>query len=252
MRIMSDEKGLLSKTCGQGSCVCGMAILAVGLVLAAIIFGSFFYNARNSERRLAVIGSATQKHTSDIIKWRMSISRTSDMTGAQAAYAQLEKDLNNLKGYLKSNGIKDEEITVQPISTYPTYDNQGKQSGYNYTQNLFIISRNIPNVEKMALNPKSLSEKNVVIQNSNLSYFFTDLPKIKRELLALATKDANARAAEIAKNAGVKLGKLVSARTGVFSITEPYSNEENSYGSYNTGTRDKDITITMNVSFTVN
>ncbi len=224
-------------------------ILAAGIIMASLIFGLFFYATRTTQGTLRVIGSATQSYTSDVIKWRMSIGKVVSQDNAKAGYVQLDKDLDTLKEFLKAGGVKDSEISTQPITSYPTYNNQGQQTGYNLQQNIFIISKDVEKIEKMALSPKALYEKGIVLQNANISYFFSNLPSIKKDLLAKATQDALGRAGEIAKNAHVTLGKMESARTGVFTITEPYSSEENTYGGYNTATRTKDVTITMYVNF---
>jgi hypothetical protein len=45
------------------------------------------------------------------------------------------------------------------------------------------------------------------------------------------------------------LGKLREARAGVFQITEPYSTEVSDYGIYNTGTKQKSISVTLTAYF---
>jgi hypothetical protein len=85
----------------------------------------------------------------------------------------------------------------------------------------------------------------------SLEYYLSKLSKIKRELLAEATKEARRRAEEIAENSGVEISEIDSARSGVFQITEPYSTEVSDYGIYSTATRLKDMTVTVHVSFTL-
>lgn len=63
--------------------------------------------------------------------------------------------------------------------------------------------------------------------------------------------DTRRRAEEIAKNSGMSIEKMVSARAGVFQITEPYSTEVTDYGVYSTSTREKDVTVTVTASFVV-
>ena len=56
-------------------------------------------------------------------------------------------------------------------------------------------------------------------------------------------------AEEIAKSTGDRIVHIVSARAGVFQITEPYSTEVADYGIYNTMTKKKDITVTVSTVF---
>ena len=227
----------------------GMEAITAGIIIASIIFGFFFYSSRQGKGVLNVIGNAKQTYNADVIKWQMAISRRADLKNPKAGYLLLESDLATLNTLLRENGIKPEEVTVKPINTMEERDRDGNLVGYTLEISMYVISKELDKIEKLALNPKTLFEKGIVIKNSQINYFFADLTEIKKDLLAKATKDAIGRGAEIAKNAGVKLDKMMSARTGVFSITEPYSNENNDYGSYNTSTRKKDISITMYVTF---
>ncbi|HEY0672393.1 MAG TPA: SIMPL domain-containing protein, partial [Longimicrobiales bacterium] len=82
-----------------------------------------------------------------------------------------------------------------------------------------------------------------------LEYYYSDIARIKHNLLGAATRDARARADEIAKSAGSEVGQIIAARSGVFQITEPYSTEVSGMGMYNTGTRRKEITVTVRADF---
>lgn len=87
-----------------------------------------------------------------------------------------------------------------------------------------------------------------VLQGSQLEYTYSGLAELKRSLLAEATRDAEARAREIA---GEDLGELLNATAGVFQIREPNSNEVQGYGMYSTATRQKEITVTVRASYQI-
>ena len=75
------------------------------------------------------------------------------------------------------------------------------------------------------------------------------MPDLKKELIGAATKDALARAKEVTSSAKTRLGKLKTARSGVFQITEPYSTDVSDYGFYNTSTKAKSISVTVTAEF---
>ncbi len=133
--------------------------------------------------------------------------------------------------------------------TNQNYNSQGAVTGYNITQNFYLISKEMKKVEDLALNPGIFTDRGLMVQYSNLEYYNSQLDQVKRNLLAKATLDAKRRAAEIAKGTGDKIGKIQSARVGVFQITEPYSTEVSDYGVHNTSTKDKEITVTVHVVF---
>lgn len=69
-------------------------------------------------------------------------------------------------------------------------------------------------------------------------------------MIAEATKDANVRAQQIAENAGGSLGNLKSADMGVFQIVGQNSSEDYSWGgSFNTSSKNKTASITVNLQY---
>lgn len=228
-----------------------VVVLSFSLIAAALVFGIFFYNARSGEDTINVVGMATKRFDSDIVKWRITIGRNTGLNDVNHGYSLIQNDLQFLKKLLAEKELQEKELTIQPINTIPNYSREGQVSGYNLQQGVFVITSNTVAVEDIALNPTALIGQGIVLQNSNLEYFYSKLSDIKMELLAEATKDAQKRAEEIAKNSNVHLGNVTSLRVGVFQITEPFSTEVSDYGMYSTLTKQKDITVTVRASFKI-
>lgn len=223
-------------------------VLAFGLVGAALVFGSFFYHARDTGDTVQTVGAATEQFTADVAKWRLSLVRQTGLDGQQSGYRALAEDVQRLRTQLRGLGLPDTSITVQPPSANPTYGYNGTPTGYNVQQALYLVSVNVAEIEALALDPASLATGGASLQSSSLEYFYSDLDTLKRSLLARATEDARARATEIA---GAEVEHMTSARAGVFQITEPYSTEVSSYGMHNTSTRRQEITVTVHATFEV-
>jgi hypothetical protein len=226
-------------------------MLGASLILAALVFGAFFYSSRASDDTVAVVGSATKRFTSDIVKWRITLSRDTGLTDVARGYPLIQEDIAFLQRLLVEKGIVESDVTVQPINMMSRYRGDQGVVGYQLMQSLFVITSRMDVIEDLALNPSVLTEKGAVLQNSSLEYFYSKLADIKTELLAEAAKDARRRAEEIARNSNVSLGKVVSLRAGVFQITEPFSTEVSDYGMYNTQTKEKDITVTVRAAFRI-
>ena len=225
-------------------------VIAAGLAVAALVFGMFFYSARVTNDTIGVVGAATKRFESDIVKWRITLSRNTGLNNVSEGYTKIQDDLQFLRTQLVEKGFPEQELSIQPINTRSNWE-EGKVSGYTVNQSIYLITANIAAVEELALKPAALVERGLVLENSDLEYFYSKLAEIKMELLAKATTDARRRAEEIANNAGVSLGNITNARTGVFQITEPFSTEVSDYGMYNTRTKQKDITVTVRASFKV-
>lgn len=225
-------------------------ILGVSLIVSSAVFGVFFYRSRLPQKTVRVVGAATQRFESDVVKWRVTLNRNTGLGDVKSGYDLINHDCQTFVSLMTANGIAEKDISVQPINTNQMM-NQNGPTGYNIQQSIYLVSRDIPTVERLALNPGALSDRGIILQSSSLEYYFSKLPDIKKEMLAAATRDAQSRAVEIAKSTGDKIDKIESARVGVFQITEPYSTEVADYGVYNTSTRIKDITVTVNVVFTL-
>jgi hypothetical protein len=84
-----------------------------------------------------------------------------------------------------------------------------------------------------------------------MEFFSTEIEEIKKQLLGKATKNAFERAEEITSTTDLTVDQLISARAGVFQITEPYSTEVAGYGIHNTSSARKNIKVTVSAEFTL-
>ena len=232
----------------QGGVVAA-AVLALGMVLAALVFGVFFARGRAPRDTIQVTGAATRPFQADILKWRLVLARPVSTGELASGYAALAGDLASVRSRLEGSGIAFEDIGVQPVNAYPNFDQFGNRVGYNLNQSLYVISMDVDRLEGLALNPGELIEGGVVLESSQLEYFYSKLDSLKHDLLASATADARKRAEEIAGGTGRGIESIVSARAGVFQITEPFSTEVSDFGVHNTATKKKEITVTVHATF---
>lgn len=225
-----------------------VVIIGLALVLSAFILGRFFYESRSRDS-ITVVGNATKRFDTDIVKWQMTVVRSVQGSNVSDAYPLVSHDTGKIVEELVAKGIDRKNISVQPVVSMPMYDREGAVSGYRVQQSLTIITDKVDTIDAMALNPEAVTSKGVIVENSQLEYFYSKVDELKRSLLGDAAKDARMRADEIAGGSGVEVGAIRSARAGVFQITEPYSTEVSGFGVYNTTSRVKDIKVTVHVEF---
>ncbi len=231
----------------KDSTLMGAVVLALGMVLAALVFGAFFYNARDTGDTVQTVGAATERFTTDIAKWHLTLSRRTDLSGRQDGFASISADVRSLQTQLRGLGVADTSIIAQPPTSHESYAN-GNVTGYVIQQSMSVISDDVDTIEGLALDPGSLQTGGASLQHSRVEYFYSGLDAMKRNLLASATEDARARAREIL---GADVNHMTTARAGVFQITEPYSTEVASYGMHTTHTRTQEITVTVHATFAV-
>jgi len=226
-------------------------ILSLTIVISVTIFGLFLTQSRLPQTSLRVVGYASKLFDSDLVKWNLNIQMNTQVANLHSSTIRLNRDMLDFKAYLVAQGIPDTSITILPATTHPVYEYGGRITGYTVNRNLMIISTDLDRIGTIALEQDFLSQRGLILANSNLSYLYTKLPELKQELLAEATRDAVSRAHEITGAAGTRPGKLMEARAGIFQITEPYSPEVSDYGIFNTTTRQKSISVTLHASFSL-
>jgi len=226
-------------------------ILGISIILAAFVFGFFFYQTRSSRDFVQVLGAATQGFESDIVKWNMTMEESTDLHNIREGYRSIQQKRDKLINILTGKGISKDDININPISINNRWNREGEVSGYNLNQSLFIISTEVTTIEALALNPDELLDQDIFFQMSSLEYFYSEIDNMKKDLLELATRNARERADKILKESNHKAGKMIWSQAGVFQIIEPYSTEVESYGMYNTASRKKEIKVTVHANFLI-
>jgi hypothetical protein len=229
-------------------------VLALGLFSAALVVSltlrDIIWSLHNE---LSVTGSTKKSVISDEVKWTAEISRTVvSKSGVDQAYKDVQKDFAAVRTVLLGAGIPEEEISTFPIYVSEMYDDQSKGAApptYRVAQTIVVRSKNVEKVELLAKNNAPLLTQGVFINTNALEYFYSKLPNLRVELLGAAIQDARARAEEIAKASGAKVGALKSASSGVVQVLAPNSIDVSDYGTYDTSSKEKEVSVTVRASF---
>jgi len=99
------------------------------------------------------------------------------------------------------------------------------------------------------LDTTSLVEQGVIFTVAPLQFIYTKAGETKIEMLAEATKDARARAEQIATQGGRSIARLQSADQGIFQITPHHSVATSWQGENDTTSRQKTITAVVTATF---
>jgi hypothetical protein len=114
-----------------------------------------------------------------------------------------------------------------------------------------VTSADVEAVAEAAGRVTDLIEQGVKVISERPDFTFTKLADLKIRMIGDASKDARARADEIAGNAGCRVSDVRNARMGVFQITRPDSTDVTGSGIYDTSTIDKDVrsvvTLTLGI-----
>jgi uncharacterized protein len=230
----------------------GLTALAIALVASSYISAGAIRNLRRPNDALSVTGSAKRPIRADYVIWRMSIS--SQQPTPQTAYQELKTRTERVQKYLKEQQVPENVITLNSIdtSTIPEVINgreTGKTLAYKLNQRFEIRSNDIDRIAKLSQQSTELINEGIPLVSETPEYLYTQLAKLRVEMVAEATKDAKARAEAIAGSTGNRVGAVQSAQTGVFQITSRNSTEVSNSGIYDTSSIEKDITAVVSVKF---
>ena len=218
-------------------------ILALGLIAAAFVLGTQFKNLKQSGT-ITVKGLAEAPYKANLAQIQMGVSAWGqDYAGA---LANGKNDFKALQQFVASKGFSISSQNVTPISVEPYnedyVDEQGqtrtRQNGYKATQTLSISSQELNKITNMLVQVQNYRISHESVTFEKPQYLLGDLEKIKHDLIAKATEDANKRAEEFAKTGHAKVGVMRSASQGSFNILDAHNpdTDDSDYG----GTYDKD------------
>ena len=236
------------------------AIIGLSVIFSVIIIaGAYKYKYKSTES-ISVTGLGEKDFESDLIIWDATYQRKS--ADLKSAYAELKQDEKQIKPYLVSKGIKEENLLFSAVNVQrdeeDRYDNNGKFIGrvfvgYKLSQKITITSKQLDLVEDISRKITDLIEKGIELNSGTPSYYYSKLSELKIDLLAKASTDAKQRAETMAKSAGNGLGNLKKAVMGVFQIVGKNQNETYEYGgTFNISSRFKTASITVKADYIIN
>lgn len=228
--------------------------LAAGLVLSAMVVTGAWLKIAASQN-VTVTGAARRVVRSDLIVWRGGF--TVEAATLLEAQRKLKADSETVRRFFHSKGITNatfSPINIQEVQA-TTKDERGttqqKTVGFRLTQAAEVRSADVEGITALDRDSTALVEQGVLFAPTPPQYIYTKAGEAKVEMLAEATRDARARAEQIAAQGGRALRELRSARMGVFQITPLHSFETSSEGLIDTSSLDKTITAVVAATFSL-
>lgn len=235
--------------------VLGVCIAVATVASSMILSHGFLKVMKFTREQITVTGSAQKDITSDFIVWRGDFTRRD--ADLKAAYAGLKADYEKVKRYLESKGVKESEINFSSVSTATLYKKNEKGNdtndiqGYTLGQAVEIRSSDVNRITEVSRQATDLIAEGVEFSSGSPEYFYTKLDELKIEMLAKASENAKARADNMVRAAGNRIGFMRSARMGVFQITPANSTEISDWGMNDTSSLYKKVTAVVNVNFAI-
>ncbi|MBQ7041419.1 MAG: SIMPL domain-containing protein [Muribaculaceae bacterium] len=206
-------------------------ILAIGIIILGICVKSGIDNFSSRDRIVTVRGLAEREVKANKVTWPIVCKEVGN--DLPALYTRINNTNEIIVAFLKTNGVLDSEITINAPDIIDLqaerYSNNDRPFRYNVTSVITVTSQDVDKVRKLIDRQTELLKQGIAITagdyNYQTMYDYTDLNKIKPEMIAEATSNAREAANKFAADSESELGKIKTASQGQFSIEnrDPYT-----------------------------
>jgi len=233
--------------------ILGLCIVCATVFSTVILSKGVIQVKKLTEEMIEVSGSAEKNIVSDYMVWTSEFRRRD--VELKNAYAQLKGDLEKVKAYLLSKGIKGDEIVVSQVKNVTLYKkteeghNTNEIEGYLVAQEVEVRSYEVDKVTDISRKSTELLNQGIQFMSDSPEYFYTNLSDLKIEMLARATENAKERAVRIAASTDNKIGAIRSAKMGTFQINPVNSYNVSWYGNHDTSSLEKKVIAIVHAKF---
>jgi hypothetical protein len=224
--------------------------LAAGLVCSAMLGTSAWVKIKNSQF-VTVKGSVQKDIESDLAIWSGSflveaetlLEAQHKIQANRALVARFLGDAGVTNFIFAPIGIEELKASQKSSDGWVTQ----RTTGYRLSQGVSVESADVDRLDKLDATP--LVEQGVIFTVAPSQFIYSKAGDTKIEMLAEATKDARARAEQIATQGGRDIARLHDADQGIFQITPQHSVTTSWEGENDTTSREKTITAVVTATF---
>jgi hypothetical protein len=180
---------------------------------------------RASDRFVTVKGISERDVSANIALWPIRfVSTDDDLKKAQSRIKKSEEQiLSFLNKYnINPNSVQIQNLEVTDLLANP-YRSGPTKSRYIIAQTLMVRTNDPESIKNASQQVGELVDAGVVLSTSGgpsmgPTYLFTELSRLKPEMIAEATANARRAAEQFALDSGSRLGTIRRANQGVFVI----------------------------------
>ena len=202
------------------------AFIAAAIVVLGFALKAGIDNFSNRDRDVTVRGLCERQVMANKVTWPIVTKEMGN--DLVAIYDKIQRNNSAIISFLKSNGIDDTEISVNPPAVTDrladSYNAENVRVRYNVTNVIVVTSSKVDQVRKLIDRQTDLMKEGVAVVAENYqyqtTYEYTDLDAVKPEMIAEATRNAREAADKFAADSQSRLGKIKTARQGQFTIED--------------------------------
>lgn len=196
-------------------------ILGASLIAFGFIMKSAVNNYINKDRKVTVKGLSEREEPANLITWSFSTSVTGD--DLPSLNRRMSSTRDRVLVFLCQNGLPADAIRYYPPDVDDRLNNRWSNESlpYNYkiTTSFNVTSSQIDKVRELITKQGDLISQGISLNYSYINYDYTGFQDLKQEMIEEAVANARTTADQFVKNYGSKLGKIITADQGTFSIS---------------------------------
>lgn len=196
-------------------------ILAFAIAILGMYICRGLGKIGDPDRTVHVRGLAERDVPADRVFWSVSFSETGN--DVSAIYASLNKMKSRVLSAFREGGLDSSEVSVHAPDLQDFYADsyaQNPKFRYGASSSISVSTPKVETVRALQAKIDSLSWEGIPVRSDFASYEFTGLNEIKPEMIAEATKNARAAGEQFAEDSHSRLGKIINASQGQFSIED--------------------------------
>ena len=205
-------------------------IIALSIVVLAFCIKGGIQSYVDKGRIVSVKGLSEVEVPANKVIWPIVFKEVGN--NLPVLYNSINSTSAKIIAYLKSNGISEQEISVNAPEVIDMqaerYSSNDKPYRYNVKSVITVTSEQVDNVRKLIASQGELLKDGVAIvggdYENRIIYEYTLLNDLKPQMIAEATRNARKAAEQFANDSDSRLGKIVWASQGQFSITDRDNN----------------------------
>lgn len=201
--------------------------IAIAIIVAGLFIGAIQKNAIMTNRSVEVKGLAEREVPADLGVWPIEVTIADN--SLSSLKAKIDQQKSEVIAFFGNRGFASDEFSTGPTNIQ---DARANIYGGNANQPFRYIAKmeftvrttEISKLQEALTASLELIEEGVLLSSKDswrpITYIFTGLNKLKPEMIQEATQNAREVAEKFAKDSNSAVGKIKSARQGVFSISD--------------------------------
>ncbi len=211
-----------------------LLILAVTAVAVVSILRDRIVNVQQNQ--VSITGQGKVNYQPDVATVTLGV-QIDRALNADVALQQLNEKISKATASLEGLGIRKEDIQTQTYTMNPQYDyvdGVSKVAGYSANEKLAIKISDIVNNPELVSQVVAQAGSAQANQVQGIEFTVSNINDLKQQARILAIVDAKSKSTDLAKAAGVRLGKVVNWYENVLQSPDMLASDARGFGGAET------------------